>query len=112
MGRTLMAYINTGELDTLVTINRCVITKDDEGGKKSAYTHFRDVYAKVDRRIDEQVSIGNLEGGDYIGLTIYKIPELDSTWQVVVDGQRYEITGIDLLERISPFCTLTLHAVD
>ena len=107
-----MAYFNTGDLDTLVTINRCVITMDSEGGKKYTFTKFRDVYANVDRRVSEQVNIGNLEGGDYIALTIYKIPELNSTWQVVVAGQQYEITDIDLGERLSPFCTLTLHAVD
>jgi head-tail adaptor len=107
-----MAYFNTGSLDTLVTINSCVITMDAEGGKKYSFPKFRDVYANVDRRVSEQVSIGNLEGGDYISLTIYKIPELDSTWQVVVESRKYEITAIDLGDRLSPFCTLTLHAVD
>lgn len=107
-----MAYFNTGDLDTLVTINRCTITRDAEGGKKYAFSKFRDVYANVDRNISEQVNIGNLEGGDYINLTIYKIPELDTTWQVVVKGQQYEITNINLGDRLSPFCTLTLHAVD
>jgi hypothetical protein len=112
LGETLMATFNTGSLDTLVTVNRCTITSDAEGGKGYSFAKFRDVYANVDRNISEQVSLGNLEGGDYIFLTIYKIPELDTTWQVVVAGQKYEITGIDLQERLSPFCTLTLHAVD
>lgn len=103
---------NIGELDTLVTINSCAITADSEGGKKYTFTKFRDVYANVDRRVSELVSLGNLEGGDYINLTIYKIPMLNSTWQVVVAGQKYEITAIDLGDRFSPFCTLTLHAVD
>lgn len=107
-----MAYFNTGDLDTLVTINSCIISYDAEGGKEYTFSKFRDVYANVDRRVSEQVSIGNLEGGDYIALTIYKIPEIDSTWQVVVAGQKYEITAIDLGDRLSPFCTLTLHAVD
>ena len=107
-----MAYFNTGDLDTLVTINRCAISYGKDNAKKYSFVKFRDVYANVDRRISEQVSIGNLEGGDYIALTIYKIPELDSTWQVVVKGQKYEITAVDLGDRLSPFCTLTLHAVD
>ena len=104
--------INVGTFDTLVTINRCVISNDKEGGKKYTFSKFRDVYANVDRRVNEQVNIGNLEGGEYISLTIYQIPELDSTWQVVVKGQQYEITAIDYGERFSRFCTLTLHAVD
>lgn len=112
LGETLMATFNTGSLDMLVTVNRCVISYGKDNAKKYSFVHFRDVYANVDRNINEQVSLGNLEGGDYIFLTIYKIPELDTTWQVVVAGQKYEITGIDLQERLSPFCTLTLHAVD
>lgn len=107
-----MVYVNTGNLDTLVTINRCVISYGKDNAKKYSFVHFRDVYAMVDRHMSEQVSIGNLEEGDFISLTIYKIPELDTTWQVVMGGQAYEITGVDMLERISPFCVLTLHAVD
>lgn len=107
-----MATFNTGSLDTLVTVNRCFISYGKMGEKKYTFAKFRDVYANVDRNISEQVSLGNLEGGDYIFLTIYKIPELETTWQVVVSGQKYEITGIDLQERLSSFCTLTLHAVD
>jgi len=107
-----MPYFNTGDLDTLVTINRCAISYGKDNAKKYSFVKFRDVYANVDRRISEQVNIGNLEGGDYIALTIYKIPEMDSTWQVVVKGQKYEITAVDLGDRLSPFCTLTLHAVD
>lgn len=107
-----MAYFNTGDLDTLVTINRCAISYGKDNAKKYSFVKFLDVYANVDRHISEQVNIGNLEGGDYIALTIYKIPEMDSTWQVVVKGQKYEITAVDLGDRLSPFCTLTLHAVD
>jgi len=29
-----------------------------------------------------------------------------------VKDQRYEITAIDLGDRLSPFCILSLHAVD
>lgn len=107
-----MAYFNTGDLDTLVTINRCIISYGKDNAKKYSFVKFRDVYANVDRRINEQVSIGNLEGGDFINLTIYKIPALDSTWQVVIQGQQYAITAVDLGDRLSPFCTLTIQAVD
>lgn len=106
------SHVNIGTLDTLVTVQKCVISYGSEGGKTYTFTDFRDVYGNVDRRISEQVSIGNLEDGDYIALTIYKIPELTTRWRVKIDGQAYEITAIDLIERISPFCTLTLHAVD
>lgn len=104
--------INMGEMDTLVTLQKCEITYGSEGEKIQTYTDFRRVYANVDRRVSEQVSIGNLEDSDYITLTIYKVPELTTRWRVVVDDRAYEITGMDLISRISPFCTLTLHALD
>lgn len=112
LGETLMAYFNTGDLDTLVTIQQCVITEDSEGGKAYAFTDFRDVYANVDRSMSEQVSIGNLEDGDYITLVIYKIPELTTRWRVKIGTQAYEITRIDLGDRLSPFCVLGIKAVD
>jgi len=107
-----MAYFNTGDLDTLVTIQQCVISYGKDGSKKYTFSNFRDVYANVDRRVSEQVSIGNLEDSDYINLTIYKIPELTTRWRVTISGQAYEITGIDLIDRLSPFCTLSLHALE
>lgn len=107
-----MAYFNTGDLDTLVTIQQCVISYGSEGEKSYTFTDFRDVYAKVDRTVNEQVSIGNLEEGEYIALTIYKIPQLTSRWRVMVSGQAYEITSIDMLDRLSPVCVVNLHAVN
>ena len=69
------------------------------------------MYAKVDRSVSELVSNTNLEEGQYIQLTIYKIPELTTRWQVIVDGISYEITGIDPISRVSPLCELTIHAI-
>ncbi len=105
-------FINIGTLDTLVTLLKCVITSGSEGGKSYTFTDYRNVYANVDHRAEEQVSIGNLEEGQYITLTIYKVPELTTRWRVRVDGVVYEITAIDNIDRLSPFCTLSLHAID
>ena len=104
--------INIGELDTLVTIKSCAITTGTQGEKKYTFTNYGDVYAKVDRNVSELVANTNLEEGVYIQLTIYKIRQLDTTWQVVVNGLSYEITGIDPISRVSPVYTLTLHALD
>lgn len=104
--------INLGELDTLVTIKSCTITTGSQGEKKFSFSTYGDVYAKLDRNVSEIVANTNLEEGKYVLLTIYKIRQLDTTWQVVVNGLSYEITGIDPVSRISPVCTLTLHALD
>ena len=107
-----MATFNTGDLDTLVTIQQCVISYGSEGQKTYTFTDFRDVYANVDRRFSEQVSVGNLEDSDYITLTIYKIPELTTRWRVKIGSQSYEISAIDMGDRLSPFCVLSIKAVD
>ena len=105
-------HINIGTLDTLVAILRCEISRNQEGAKVFTFPAFRQVYANVDRHADEQVNTGNLEQGEYISLTIYKIPELTTRWRVRVEGQTFEITGIDPISRVSPLCTLSLHALD
>lgn len=104
--------INIGDLDTLVTLRSCTIGQTGEGGKVYNFRNFRDVYAKVDRRVNEQVNTGNLEEGDFVQLTIYKVAELDTRWQVKIDGVFYEITAIDPVSRYSPLCILTIHALN
>lgn len=104
--------INIGDLDTLVTIRSCAITEGSEGAKKYTFSDYRDVFAKVDRTINETVTNTNLEEGQYIQLTIYKISALTTRWQVVVEGDTYEITSIDPVSRVSPLCVLTLHTIN
>ena len=106
------AVVNIGELDTLVTIQECIITSGTQGNKSYSFADFRQVYANVDRRVDERLSIGNLEEGDYITLAIYKIPQLTTRWRVKLEGRSYEITSIDPIDRLSPICNLSLHAID
>lgn len=103
--------INIGELDTLVTVMRCTQSTGSQGEKQFIFSFYGDVYAKVDRNVSETISNTNLEEGDYVQLTIYKIPELTTRWQIVLHGRNYEITGIDPVSRVSPLCVLTIHAI-
>jgi len=104
--------VNIGTMDTLVTVQSCTITKGREAAKSYNFQDFRQVYANVELLVEEQVNSSNLDEGKYINLTIYKIPQLTTRWRVIVDGRSYEITGINPISRISPFCILTLHAID
>ena len=99
--------INFGELDTLVLLRSCVITYGTQGAKKYTFQDY-----EVDRNVAENVTNTNLEEGQEITLTIYKVKALTTRWRVVVEGRSYEITGIDPISRVSPLCHLTLHAVD
>ena len=104
--------VNIGTLDTLVTIQEYTVTRSSQGAKSYTPGRSWSVYGNVDLSINEQVSIGNLEEGQYINLTIYKIPALTTRWQVTVEGRHYEITGINPIDRLSNFCVLSLHALD
>lgn len=104
--------INIGSLDTKVVMLECVIARNSEGSKYFTFTEHSEVWANVDRSVSEQVSVGNLEEGQYINLTIYKIAGLTTRWRVEVESRIYEITAIDPVSRVSPLCILSLHAID
>lgn len=104
--------INIGELDTLVEIQSCTITRGDRGQAAYQFAKFRRVFAKVDRDVTETIADGNLEEGQYVRLTIYKIPELTTRWRVIIDGVPYSVSAIDPVRRISPLCVLTLKSIE
>ena len=101
-----------GDFDTLVTIREKILTTGDQGQKTYTWRDHSRVWAKVVRRIAEMVDYGNLEDGHSLEIHIYKIPGLDTRWQVVVDGKPYEIKSVDMIDRISPVCILSLFAID
>jgi SPP1 family predicted phage head-tail adaptor len=100
-----------GAMDTLVTLQSCVIVRNNQGAKVDHFTDFRKVWAKVDHSVDEQVAFDNLEAGHVIYLTIYKVPELTTRWRVIIDDAPWQITAIDTLDRLSPICRLTVQAI-
>ena len=52
---------NIGELDTLVTVQMCMITRGPQGDKRMEYVDYSRVWAKVERNVTEMVSNSNLE---------------------------------------------------
>jgi hypothetical protein len=84
---------------------------DSDRPKVKTYADFRRVWAKVDHTVDEQVSLGNLEAANVIYLTIYKVPQLDTRWRVIIGEDAWEITAIDSLDRLSPVYRLTLRSI-
>ena len=101
-----------GEFDTLVGIRERVVSIGDQGQKTSSWVNRPSVWAKVVRRASEMVDNGNLEDGRSLEVHIYKIPGLDTRWQVIVDGKPYEIRSVDMVSRISPVCVLSLFSID
>lgn len=101
-----------GEMDTLVTLQSCVMTRGSQGQKQFSFADYRDVWARVERNVDEQVGDGNLEAGHTATLLIYKVPALDTRWRVVLEGKPWGITAIDPISRLSPVCNLTIQSID
>lgn len=104
--------INIGELDTLVTLQKGVVTTGAQGNKRLEFSDHSRVWAKVERNINEMVANNNLEEGNVIELTCYKVKDLDRNWRVIVDGLPYEITAIDPVSRVSPLNILSLRGID
>lgn len=111
-GKMLENRINIGELDTLVTLQQCLITKGDVGQKQYVFSDHSEVWAKVDRSINEGVGNHNLEEGNSLQVTLYKVSELTTRWRVIVGGLPYQIIAIDPISRFSPLCILSLEAID
>ncbi len=104
--------INIGELGTLVTLYAPAQSRGREGEKYSTYREFSQVFAKVDRDVADQLSFDNYDGRDSVSLTIYKVKEMNTRWQVGIDGKRYEVLSIDMVSRVSPLCVVSIQSID
>lgn len=102
---------NIGELDTLVTVQYCEIGTGTHGQKTYTFKDHSRVWAKVDRRTDELVDNGNLEDGQSLTVTMYKIQGLTSRWRLIIGGRAYSITGTDPISRFSPLMNVSLTAI-
>lgn len=104
--------INIGEMDTLVQLYSVTMGKGNQGQLSKVLTLHSSVFAKVERDLGESVVDYNLEQGDTVRLTVYKVPALTTRWEVRLDGRMYGISSIDHIARTSPLCVLTLHTMD
>lgn len=104
--------INIGELDTLVTLFAPTAGIGSEGEKYSTYTAHSKVFAKVDRDTVDSLAYDNFDGRDSVSLSIYKVRNMNTRWQVGIEGKRYEILSIDQVSRVSPICTLSLQSIE
>ncbi len=101
-----------GDFDTKVRLQRCEITAGESGEKVYNWLCAREVYAKVERDLDEAVNNGNLEQGQAMTLTIWKVPGLTTRWRVTVDGVPCAIEGIDPVSRLSPVCKVSVRSIE
>lgn len=103
---------NIGEMDTLVSLQSCEIGRGDKGQKTYSFTEHGKVWAKIERNINESVSNYNLEQGESLLATVYKVKGMTTRWRVVIAGIPYSIISIDPISRFSPLCTLSLNSAD
>ena len=99
--------INIGEMDTLVSLQSVRQTTGERGQKRMVYTPIAEVFARLEWQVDEVVDEGNLEQQRTVEVAIYKVPGLNTRWQVVIDGDPFDIVAIDPIDRWSTVCILT-----
>lgn len=104
-------YFNIGEMDTLITVQSVIQTIGERGQHYETATKYADVYAKIDRRVNEVVNDGNLEAGDVVEVLMYKIPSLTTRWRLLISGVPYEILSINPISRLSRFNILTARTI-
>lgn len=103
---------NIGEMDQLVLVQSCRIGRGDKGQKTYAWANHSKVWAKVERVADEVINNGNLEAGQSLTVTMYKITGMSTRWRLVIGGKNYEVTGIDPISRFSPLCQVSLTSIE
>ena len=104
--------LNIGEMDTLIQLVPMTQSTGAEGEKVWTAGTPRNVFAKLESSIDETIGDSNLEADHVVVATIYKVPDLNTRWRVIANGQTFEIRSIDPISRVSPLCQLTLNSLD
>lgn len=100
---------NPGELRTQISLEQPTSSQDSGGFTTRSYTAVATVYAKWE----------NLHGVMLIqsGISANRLParvllryrtDIDPSWTVVKDGQRYEITGFDNISDRGEYLELLL----
>lgn len=107
-----MESINIGNFDTLVTLEAPAHSRGRQGELIVAYSTVADVYGELTVDLGESVGDDNFESIDTSMFTTYKVAGLTTRWRAVIDGKPYGIIQVDMMDRLSPFCRITLRALD
>lgn len=101
-----------GDFVTKVRMQSCEVSTGDTGEKIYNWRCVRDLFAKVEVSVDEVIDNGNLEQGQALTLTVWKVPGLTTRWRVLIGGVPYSIEGIDPVSRISPVCRISVRSIE
>jgi len=107
------SYIGIGELDTQVTLQSVSQGHGTRGEITTVYSQVCQPWAKVEANLDETIANDNLEQGRSYRVTLHKADAGSATtrWRVVIDSVTYEVRSIDPIDRMSPFCILTVYSI-
>ena len=105
--------ISIGDLDTQVTLQSVTMGRGPRGEITTTFATCGTPWANVEASIDETVDNDNLEQGRSYRVTIHKADcvGLTTRWRVLIGGTPYEVRSIDPIDRLSPFCTLTVYSI-
>ena len=99
--------VNIGEMDTLVTVQSVTQTIGNRGQKTFTRQTVGRVYARLEWQVDETPENNNLEELRTVEVAMYKIPGMNTRWQLLIDGDPFDIVAIDPIDRWSKICILT-----
>jgi SPP1 family predicted phage head-tail adaptor len=108
----MMNDINIGDFDTLVTLMSQIISQGTKGEKVVSYAVHSQVLAKIERSDSDAVVDENFESGIQLTMTTYKLSAISTKWRVAVDGKTYDISSVDIGDRMTQYMQLKLTSIE
>lgn len=101
-----MAAIQIGNFDSLIELQKPVITKNEYGAYTIEFDNTTSV--KVYADVDDSNSLEEEDGDNIISksaleITTYSVAGLDNTWRLIYNSTVYNIQSVNIAKRYSPF---------
>lgn len=98
-------------LDEVIDLYSWSLTRGSEGQKIETYTPAGKVFARVSPSTFGAVVDDNAESKESCSVEMYKRRDVTTRWRVKWRGRMYDITSIDMGERLSPMMTIQMSEV-
>lgn len=107
-----MESVDLGGFVTLVSIQQPTVSRGSQGERLVTYSQVAEVYGELTEDLGESLGDDNFESVSTLAFTTYKVDGLTTRWRAVIDNKAYDIINVEMINRMSPYCRLTLRALD
>lgn len=101
-----MGAINPGTFDRRVNLYRQSIVRTASGEVVKSFGYHSSCFASVESKTLGEETDAAVRPVCVRTLTTHRIPELDNSWRVEIDGEMYEIVSADCLARRYTQCVI------